>query len=239
MGAACLPCSSRSKCENIYNDFWKNLKIRTIPQSDWSLIVKTNIDTKNTKKINEATWEKIMKKNLVKEEDSEQSSKVFRKAMALSEEKGGQYLLLISLLFICPKNSLNTKKEFEDMASVTFHLKDHFSKPENKLLVKKNFLIEVIAFYVNLISLFCADDISEGMEATPKSHFRTESHSNFHLDVQKKFLEEDIIKEFTEEWVDLDVFFQTKYSILSDDMFVRERLRAWHEKESQNRKISL
>jgi hypothetical protein len=234
MGAACLPCSSRSKCENIYNDFWKNLKIRSIPQSDWSLIVKTNIDTKHSKKINEATWEKIMKKNLVKEEDSEQSCKIFRKAMALSEEKGGQYLLLISLLFLCPKNSLNTKREFEDMASVTFHLKDQFNKTEKKLLIKKDLIIDIIAFYVNLISLFCADDISESMDTTPQSHFRAESHSNFHLDVQKKFLEEDIMKEFTEDWVDLDAFFQTKYSILSDDIFVRERLRFWHEKVAPN-----
>lgn len=234
---ACAPCSHRSKYENIYNDFWSSLKIRSIPQSDWSVIVKSSIDTKNTKKINDATWEKIMKKNLVKEEDTEQSSRLFRKAMALSVEKGGQFLILLSVLFLCAKNSLNTKKEFEDMASFTFHMKDQFNKTEKELLMKKAKLLDIVSFYVNLISLFCVEELSEGMDANPKSQFESHLKSHYSEEVQKKFLNEEIFKEFKDEWVNLDQFFQNQYPILADDKLVREKLSEWYQKNGSVTKI--
>lgn len=233
MGAACTACTNKNSYEGIYKDFWSGIGIRTMPQKDWTEVAKNKLNPK-LKEINEKNWLIIINNNLSWEENKELSKNVFTAAMKLSEERGGQYLLLLSLLFLCPKNSLNTKQQFEDLAKVVFQMKEDFKEENHVLYIKHKLLYKVVAFYVNFISFFCADKLSAF--AANKKDFEEAMASIFSPEVQEAFLKEEIFTGITDEWQNFDGFFEVVYPLLQNDGKVRESLSFFYDLKSKKAK---
>ena len=221
------------------NDFWSKLQLRKIKASDFKEIIRHKQDKSNeNKNISEANWKTIINLNLANPDRKEVSEKIFTNAMNKSESKGSQAYLILSLLFLTEvelPDFKNVKQSFVDLAGD--HGFRHHMKVDEKGIyhITKGRLSEVVQFYVDLVSLFAVDIIY-----TDKKDVTESLHSIFHEDIQKKYINETILKEFTEDWINLDSFFSSKYVILNKDEAVRESLWGIHDKiELEKKKAEL
>jgi len=227
MGAITTCGCLRSDSE--LNDFWSKLQLRKIKASDFKEIIRHKQDKSNeNKNISEANWKTIINLNLANPERKEISEKIFANAMNKSESKGSQAYLILSLLLLTEvvlPDYKNVKQSFIDLAGD--HGFRHHMKVDEKGIyhITKGRLTEVVQFYVDLVSLFAVDIIF-----ADKKDVTDSLHKIFHEEIQKKYIDETILKEFTEDWINLDSFFSSKYLILNKDESVRENLWTIHEK---------
>lgn len=219
------------------NDFWSKLQLRKIKASDLKDIIRHKQDKSNeNKNISEANWKTVINLNLANPERKEISEKIFANAMNKSESKGSQAYLILSLLLLTEvdlPDYKNVKQSFIDLAGD--HGFRHHMKVDEKGVyhVTKGRLTEVVQFYVDLVTLFAVDIIY-----ADKKDITESLQKIFHEDIQKKYIDETILKEFKEDWINLDTFFISKYVILNKDEAVRESLWSIHDKIEMEKKAA-
>jgi hypothetical protein len=227
---ACAGCGDKPNYFSTINEFWKSLHIRTLHAKDWEPLVQLNVDSKQSKKIIPSHWEKIVHKNLYHKDNKELSSKFFHKAMELSESKGGQYYLVLSILFLCiseKDGKHNIRDIFVVCAKDCFYLKKEFKFEDGINYVNKEFLYNIILFYINMISKLSVEILSE--TASSKSDFEQSFGRMFDEEIQRTFLDEEIFKNQHKEFIDFDVFFNYNYSMIINNILLREKLAIWYE----------
>jgi hypothetical protein len=233
MGAICACLRSDSEL----NYFWSKLQLRKIKAKDFKDIIRHKQDKAHeNKNITENNWKTVVGLNLTHPDRKECSEKVFVNAMNKSESKGTQGYLILSLLFLCEidlPDFKNVKQSFIDLAG-DHGFRNHMKVDEKGVYhLTKGRLSEIIHYYVDLISLFGADIIYTDMKDALQS-----LHHIFHEEIQKKYIEAYILREFTEDWVNLDTFFNSKYVILNNDEAIRLGLWNIHDKIESDKKVA-
>lgn len=220
MGACA--CGFKASSELIFKEFWDKILLRSKPANDWTDMIKLKMDTKGPKRISDKKWITVIDALLTTPENKEASTSMWRNAMVTADISGGEYLIFLSCLFLVKKNSYEVKKNFEDLAKTVCNMKELFKNVNNSLMFKKNKLMEVVKFYVNLISLFSVKELS--YLSSNKKEFEDYHEDKFRIQLQSYWIEEEIFGSSTNEWIDLDDFFETQYPKLINDSDVRSRL---------------
>jgi hypothetical protein len=221
MGAC--TCGSRISNEAIFKDFWDKIVLKNKPAKDWQTIISIKRDAKE-KKLTDGKWMEIIDVMLVSD-DKDVSVSLWRNAMKSSQEKGGEHLIVLACLFLVKKSSMDAKSSFISLAS-NYLKKFVVNEPTKTPQIKKEQMIEIITFYVNLISLFSVKEISS--HAQNKKEFEAQMERIFSQQVQQFYISE-LMQPYKDDWVDLDKFFESQYMILTDDVKIRERLTAIYE----------
>ena len=229
MGTACA--CTRSDTE--LSEFWQKIQIRKIKSSDWKDIVKYKQDKSGeTNNIPEKNWKSIINLNLSQPERKECSEKLFVNAMKKSEAMNSQQYLILSLLFLCEKDisldSKEVKQVFIDLSS-EYAIKQYFKVDEKGIQsLRKDKLLEILTFYVDLISLFGVSSLYSG-----KKEISDSLQQIYNEEIQRKYIEELLNKEYPGEFVNLDLFFAHQYPLLCNDEGIREVLWGIHDKKSK------
>ena len=229
MGTACACTRSDSEL----SDFWHKIEIRKINSKDWKDLVKFRKDKSGeTKNIPEKSWKSMINLNLSQPERKECSENLFVNAMKKSEAMNSQQYLLLSLIFLCERDlshhSKEVKQVFIDMSS-EYAINQFFKTDEKGIkYVRKDKLLEILTFYVDLISLSGVSALYSGKKEIVESLQQIYSE-----EIQRKYIEETLIKEYPEEYVNLDLFFAHQYPLLCNDEGIREVLWFIHDKKTQ------
>lgn len=144
--------------------------------------------------------------------------------------------LIISILFLCEKHTVQMKQNFENLCKGIFKFKDQFVQASDgyKTYVKKEFLKNVLVEYISVLSSKCINlapqfknDNTSGRKAlndvySPKiiEAFAQSILKNLDSEIKKKR-----IKIEYEGFTDFDEFFEITYAhLLHDDKEVRRQL---------------
>jgi hypothetical protein len=215
-------CSGRQNYESVFKDFWGKIKLREITVKEYVESLKTNLKKGN---ITENRWMTITDKLLTNPELAETSTSLFINALK-NVDKEKQYLLFLSLLFLCHKNSHDAKKYFTECIKIYFN-KDFAPKVKeenDEIFLNKSRLMEIVSFYINLISLFSVKELSN-LCAGNKKDFEMHLEKVFDQEIQRLYLEEELLQNYKEdELINLTNFFEKEYIDLTDDSKIRERL---------------
>lgn len=224
MGNCVLQCTYFSANENIYRDFFDNIKVRRVSPKQWSEAVIKKLG-RFAKKVKSEDWNELIQNYLIWPENKEVSINIWKYAIQYSEQTGGQYLLLFSILFLCSNNQEEIKQEFSTFGNL-FTKSDML---EEKNLIKKERLYSIVSSYVNLVSLFVSDKIN--VLASDQKSFQETAKQSFSLNVQKLYLDKEVFNGFDDEMISIDNFLQAQYQNLQNDSYIRERLSFLCEKK--------
>jgi hypothetical protein len=230
MGAACTGCSGRDSYDEAFSQFYLRLKIRQTEPKDWFEMTKTKI---NRLVISEKNWINILNKQISADEESIEITKnIFLKVIDNSSKNAKQYLCILSFLFLCKKNSQNTKKEFERIYQV-FKFGGEFVEVDSINYMKKELFYEFIFFYLDFISFISIEELSSSSRSP--NDFKDTMNKVFDQKIQKAYVDQELmanvkyenVKGGEQQWINLDKFFNEQYFILVDDSKVRQRLSYW------------
>merc|ERR1711976_165148 len=111
MGGVCASCSPRAQFMSVYDQIFKESKIRAISAKDWIDIIKRKTSRGS---VNQKNWYDIYNNNLTTGNiDNEEVWKnVCQRAYEDAVKEKTLYLLVSSFLFLCQKNSQLVKQNF-------------------------------------------------------------------------------------------------------------------------------
>ena len=102
----------------------------------------------------------------------------------------------------------------------------HVNTESSKFSLTSTKVLDLVEFYVNLITLSAAEKIFE-QSSNPKE-FVDKARQYFSLTQQKKFIAENF--KFNEEYVEIDAFLEKHYDLLSNDSLIRSKVKEMSEK---------
>jgi hypothetical protein len=233
MGQTCACLRSDSEI----SDFWSSLSLRKLPPADWRKIIKTKQDkTGDNKNIPENNWKQLVSVNIANADKKDIAEKIFVNAMNKSEAKLSQGYLLISLLFLCEKDLADSKavKQAFIELSADYGFRNYFKVDEKGVYhITKAKLLELVSFYVDLISLFGVNFLFSGKKEVAESLQKIYSE-----DIQKNYIDNVLFKSYSDEYVSLDAFFGSQYAFLINDEGIRESLWRIYDKQELEKKAA-
>lgn len=227
----CTSCSSKGMLETELNCFFELMQIRTTPQEK----IVTGFKGKWKGGLSLENWTLLVNSYLGKHFDGNDNDHYKQFWTDCYEGADIKYLLL-AVLFLCEKHTVQMKQQFESLCKGIFKFKDQFLQGSNnyKTYIKKDFLKRVIVEYITLISTKCINlaapfktDNSPGRKNlievySPKiiDEYASNILQQLEVDMKKKN-----VKVEYDEYTDFDEFFDNTYSnFLSHDKEVRSRL---------------
>ena len=219
MGCA---CDRGISPEDIINEFWSGLKIRSKQIKDVVDIIRTK--KSGTQDIKEKKWELLVTNLIEHPKYIEETSKLFNNALEVARSKKNEGLLFMSLLFICQSDKDEFYKSFLSLAMTQGGLKDYISlgNEENSNFIQSEKIKELLLFYVDLLSLQSAKTLTTIME---NATIACECLSNsFSPKRQEEFVGRIMKKYQGEDKIEIEVFIRDNLEKLKNDKEIRQEL---------------
>jgi hypothetical protein len=225
MGACA--CGGRTSYESYYNEFFSHMVIRKKSIVDYKEMVKIHISKGS---VTDKKMLQLVDKILKNEEHNEISVQFWTNAKKQKETE--QRTLFLAILFLCAKNKDEARKAFKELSSICFGQKIKFEEKNGSIHVEKQFLLDIVQFYIKLVSQIAILHLSR--LATSKLEFENYSQSIFSDRVINKYMDDLFSRYNRIDVIDLNEFFEFYYENLADDTKVRSDLENAYQSTIKN-----
>lgn len=215
IGSNCT-CIKGMPNEQIFNDFFDGMRIKQKPSRDINELIKTK--RSGLKEITDKRWLIIIENILLNEDQKEYSHSLWEKALAFAKESYSENMLYLTLFFFTEDDVANAKLYFKDLMLTVCGYKEKVSSDT----IQKDFLVKVINLYIHIISKLPIQSLAH-LSSNP-AEFELIFNKFFSADIQMKYIEEIMMKDYTDEWVNYDKFFDKKYKTLINHAEIRNSM---------------
>lgn len=209
-------CISGVSNEEIYKDFFDGMRIKTKPSKDINEVIK--IKRSGLKEITDKRWLIIIENILVNEDQREYSLALWQSALRYSKEAYSENMLYLTLFFFTEDNLTEFKTYFKDLMLTVCGYKAEISIDT----IQKAFLAKVINLYLHIITKLPLQSLSH-LSSNP-TEFESSCNRYFSLNIQTRYIEEILMKDCTDEWMNYDKFFDDHYKQLINHSDIRNSM---------------
>lgn len=212
-------CLKSSPEQELFNEFFKGMVIRSKPCQDWFELIKSKKVQQSKDKMADKKWLIIIEAVLINDNNyKEESLNYWRNILQYVREKYNQEnYLYLSIFFLCENNKEEFIKCFNAFLEKYFN-QECYNK-ENKT-INCDILKMILVTYVIMISKGCVNEIKK--------------KSSNKIEFEKTYLElfnENNIDEYVnavvngeDEWINVEEFFNRKYDEIVNDEEIRKIL---------------
>lgn len=190
-------CQRPELPEELIDRYWETLKLRKKPYHDILEVIRTKKQSE-TENIKPNKFLILIKDLIVGEEYQEETQHIFEEGLKLAREQKNEGLLFLSILLLGTGTKEELIQTFLSLAMTQGGLKDYIKiiPKENKNLIQRPPLEQLMKFYVNFISLFCVPFLSNLFEGSQEEwkNILTKKFSN--LRQENIVINEMIFKNF-------------------------------------------
>jgi hypothetical protein len=219
-------CGTRHNYDRVFTDYWKVLSIRYMKADTYcekiksyrmrSLLYDVNMKNKFITDFFDSSYNKPITKEMI-----------YDKINTFKTETND---FLLSLIFLTIKDKDKAKKAFQELDK--FYDIGSVVVKDNTLYIRKVKLVDILVYYVNLISLYSVTYLATLSD--DKQDCIHEMSENFKFEFQITLINNWLEKYAHSDFINFEEFFENEYFQFADDVAVRDGLSCIYYEIRQN-----